>query len=246
MLARFSIALLLAGSLSIPICYAQEEDSVPEKDSSAGLPKQYAATHLVGSDTVSPDKKMAVIYPKEDDEKGKDYLVSLKPFKILTALDTKWPYFAHESHGGLRAQWAADNSTVLVTLDSKWGPGDVFLYEIQGGKVTRSTNLTDKVHELLKPDYDQVKPEPYNDEFDFIFDDDMVDTGKGDANDEMPQQFKLEGATVVVNAGATTDPKHIGGLKAWDAKFTGTWDIAQGKFTEQKVKRIFGGKRKDD
>jgi hypothetical protein len=227
------------------VFFAQEEDAVAQKDSSAGLPKPYVATHLVASGTLSPDKKMAVIYPKEDDEKGKDLLVLLKPFKVLTALDTKWPYFAHQSNSGIRTQWALDSSAVLVLIDSKWGPGDVFLYEMHEGKVTRSTDLSAKVHDLLKPDYDKVKPEPYNDNFDFIFDSDMVEGSSKDEGD-LPQEFKLNGSTVEVNAAVTTDPKHIGGLKAWDAKFKGVWDIPQAKFTSQKVTRVFGGVRKDD
>jgi hypothetical protein len=233
-------------ALVLPTVLAREEDAPKEKDSSAGLPKQYASKYLIASSTISPDKKLAVIYPNNaDDEKAKDYLVSLKPFKILTPLATKWPYFAHQSNAGLRAEWSPDDSVALVTIDSKWGPGDVFLYEISDGKVVRSTNLTDKVSALLKPDYDKVKPEPYNDSIEFIFDSDMVEGSNKDSGD-LPQEFKLNGSIVVVNTAATTDPKHIGGIKAWDARIKGVWDIPQATFTSQKVTRVFGGKRKDD
>lgn len=246
MFRRILLIASLFSLFAVGFLPAQEDDVIAEKDSSAGLPKPYANTHFIASNTVSPDQKMAVIYPKEDDEKSKDILVSLKPFKILAELDTKWPYFAHQSNSGISAQWAPDNSVVLVTLESKWGPGDMFLYEMRDGKVTRTTNLLSKINELLKPDYDKAKPEPYNDQIDFILDDDMVEQGRGDSDRPAPQCTLNGSSTVQVKAGATTDPKHIGGIKAWDAKFDGTWDIAQAKFTSAKVKRIFAGKRKDD
>jgi hypothetical protein len=240
-----AVALLVFGLACRPLV-AQEEDSIEERDTSAGLPKQYADKYLIASSTISPDKKMAVIYPKEDDEKGKDYLVALKPFHILGTLETPDPYFAHRSHGGISAEWSQDNSVALVTLESKWGPGDVFVYEIHDGKLTRSTNLLSKIHDLLKPDCDKVKPDAYNDSYQFIFDDGTAAGDQGDSAEPIKQCILDGTARVKIKAGATTDPKHIPGIKAWDAKFDGTWDIAQAKFTSSKVTRIFGGKRKDD
>lgn len=224
--------------------FAEDEDAPEERDSSTGLPREYTSKYLIASTTISPDQKMAVIYPKEDDEKGKDYLVALKPFKILTTLATQDPYFAHRSHAGIGAEWSKDNTVALVTLESKWGPGDVFLYELHDAKLTRSTNLLGKIHDLLKPDFAKVKPEGYNDAYAFIFDDDLIARSGGD---QSAKQCVLKGSEqVIVKAGATSDPKHIPGIKAWDAKFEGVWDIAQAKFTSEKVTRVFGGKRKDD
>lgn len=243
MFGRYAAVTILCLGLASR-AFAQEEDSAEEHDSLAGLPRDYASKYLVASATLSPDQKMAVIYPKEDeDEKGKNLLVVLKPFQTLTALETKTPYFAHQSHGGIRAQWSKDNAVALVTLESKWGPGDVFLFEFREGKLERSTNLLGKIREELQPDYQKVKPEPYNDSIDFIFDDDMVGGGEG----ELSQQCMLdEAGQVRVKAAATTDPKHIGGIKAWEAKFDGVWDIAQARFISAKVTRKFGGVRKDD
>lgn len=227
--------------------WAEEDDSAEAHDSSAGLPKDYAGKYLVASSTLSPDKNMAVIYPKDsEDEKARDYLVALKPFKILAPLATDYAYFAHQSHGGISAEWSKDSSVAVVTLESKWGPGDVFLYEIHDGKVARATDLLKKIRDLLRPDYEQVKPEPYNDLFPFIFDDDMLGGGEADSSQPV-RQCALDGAQQVrVKAAATTDPKQIGGIKAWDAKFEGVWDIPQAKFTSEKVTRAFGGVRKDD
>lgn len=233
----FLIALVSAG-LSARLC-AAEEDSAGA-DSSAGLPKKYADGYLVAAGTVSHDKNFAVIYPKmEPNEKSgadsrKDYLVQLKPFKILGAIETDSPHFEHKNHGGISADWAKDDSVVLVTLASKWGPGDVFLYEVAEGSLKRSTNLLAKVRELLAPDFADAKPAHYNDGVDFIFEGDGTDV------------CRLDGNRVRINALATTDPKHIGGVKAWDARVEAVWNVKRGGFESKMVSRLFAGVRKQE
>jgi hypothetical protein len=101
--------------------------------------------------------------------KRKDYLITLNPFSIVHALETKYPYFQNESHGGLGAEWSNDSSVALITLDGKWGPRDIFLVELRDGKLSRMTNILKKAHDLLLPDYRKFKGAKYNDEFDFIF-----------------------------------------------------------------------------
>ncbi len=230
---------------SVFICLSTllaQEDSTQAEDTSAGLPEQYA-DFLIASASLSPDKKIAVIYPKmtvctDEPENGtenrcKDYLVALQPFQILTALETKWPDFQNKNHGGMTVVWSKDGTAVLVTLDSKWGPGDIFLYEIRDGKLTRSTNLLGKVDALLVPDFKKSKADPYNDNFDFTF-----------VVEETPLCQFADSTHVRIRGTATTDPKDIPGIKAWDGAVEATWDIPQAKFTSQKVTRKFAGVRK--
>jgi hypothetical protein len=114
------------------------------------------------------------------------------------------------------------------------GPGDIFLLEFRGEKLERMTNLLAKSHELLLPDYRKAKLEPYNDNFDFVFEEES----------ESAPTCRLDGTKFVrVDAKATTDPKHLPGTRAWDARFRATWDISQGKFTSKKVTRLFAGVR---
>jgi len=218
---------------------AQEQEGA---DTSRGLPAQYA-DFLIASSTVSPDGKYAVIYPTSElcddpkpgaDDRCKNYLVALKPFAILTTLATKWPEFKNKSHGGISATWKPDSSAALVTLDSKWGPGDIFLYELHDGTLTRSTNLLKKAHDLLLPDYRQAKSGRYNDYFDFIFENE----------DDVPIcEFTNDRARVRIRGHATTDPKGIDS-RIWRGAVEAIWDIAQAKFTAQKIIRVAGGKRK--
>ena len=222
-----------------PLALVSAEND-PENDSSAALPKEYAGEYLLAESTLSPDKTTGVIYPRtglcddESDKRCKDFLVYLKPFKILATLDTPYPYFQHESHGGVSAAWMNDKSAALVTLDRKWGPGEIFLYEFKDGQLVRSTNLLRKIHELLEPDFRKAKSAHYNDDVDFIFE-----------NEDKPM-VEFKGSTVQIHATATTDPKGIPGEKAWDGEVEAVWDIPLAKFTKQRVKRLFAGVRKGD
>jgi hypothetical protein len=221
-------------SCGFSILAADEEPEAPGEDSSAGLPEQYARNYSIASSTVSPDKKVAVIYPTLKAEEAaedanhpvKDYIVALQPFTILGELQTKYPYFQNESNGGVSAEWADDSSVALITLDGKWGPHDVFLLEFRDGKLARTTNVLAKAHDLLLADYRKSKAEPYNDNFDFIFD------------SEDGAVFKLDGANrVVIDGEVTTDPKGLS-ERRWSAQLKAVWDVSQGKFTSQKITRI--------
>jgi hypothetical protein len=214
---------------------ADQESEATGEDSSTGLPEQYAKNYLIAGSTISPDKKFAVIYPTlqaeeaaEDanhPERIKDYIVALQPFTLLGELQTKYPYFQNESHGGISAEWSDDSSLGLITLDGKWGPHDVFLLESRDGRLARTTNILRKAHDLLVPNYRKSKAEPYNDIFDFIFD------------GEDGPVFKLDGANrVIVDGDAVTDPKGISEHR-WSAHLKAVWDVSQGKFTSQKIEQ---------
>ena len=237
-----AIQKVAAGGEKTPLVAGQQVEAREETDSEAdtaeGLPEKYAKNYLLAQSTLSPDKKFAIIYPTKDDEEfpgGANYLVSLKPFAVLTKLETKRPYFKNESHGGLTVEWSDDGSVALITLEAKWGPGDIFLVELKNGKLTRTTNLLGKMHDLLLPDYKSAKAGRYNDYYDFVFE------------SEEDAICQLDGAQKVqINALATTDPKGADEGRVWDGRLIATWDIAQGKFTSQKVAREFAGVRKHE
>lgn len=216
---------------------ADEESEHEGEDSSAGLQDEFAKDYLISRNTISPDKKFAVIYPTLEAEEAanqanhperiKNYLVALQPFAVIRPLETKWPYFQNESHGGLKAAWSDDSSVALITLDGKWGPRDVFLVELHAGKLSGMTNIAQKAHDLLLPNYQKAKAVRYNDLFDFVF---VEDTS-----------FKLQGTSrVVINASAETSPNLMSENlrprdRAWRGHVEAVWDIAQEKFTSEKV-----------
>src|SRR4030095_4573575 len=89
---------------------ADEEPEAAGEDSSAGLPDDCAKNYLIARNTISPDKKLAVIYPTLEVEEAaedanhperiKDHIVVLQPFAVLGELETKYPYFQNQNHGG--------------------------------------------------------------------------------------------------------------------------------------------------
>jgi hypothetical protein len=225
MIFRVAILAGLGGMLCAGSALAEEEY---QKDSAKGLPPEYAKHYLIARNTVSADQKFGVIYPTlefSESADAKDLFVALKPFKVLAPLPTDDPYFAHKSNGGIAADWSGEVSAALITLDSKWGPGDVFLVELSGDKVKRITNLLEEARKLLSPKFraTKPKPEPYNDALEFIFEEEEG----GVCN------FEPKGM-VRVYAKATNDPK--GDLeKRWKVLLDAKWDIAQAKFVSQKV-----------
>jgi hypothetical protein len=136
---KLFLTLVVMIGCGLSILAADEEPEAAGEDSSAGLPEQYAKDYLVARNTISPDKKLAIIYPTLEAEEAaddanhperiKDYIVSLQPFALTKPLDTKWPYFQHESNGGISAQWS-DRMTVQSPSSPSTvngGPQDVFL-----------------------------------------------------------------------------------------------------------------------
>jgi sugar lactone lactonase YvrE len=195
-----------------------EEEAESETDSSTGLPEKYAKNYLIARSTISPDKKFAVIYPTDDyyqsADNAKDYVVALQPFRILGALQAEEPYFQHQSHGGISAEWSDDSSVALITLDGKWGPRDVFLVEFHNGKPSRMTNIQRKVRDLLPPD---------NRKAIFIEDEDTT--------------FQLDGTSrVVIDAEVNTSPNDLSlSPDTWRGHVEATWDVKQAKFTSKEV-----------
>jgi hypothetical protein len=220
------MGLALGGGV---VLAAEPDAEGDKKDSAEGLPDKYATNYLVARSTMSRDKKFAVIYPTLDfseSKEAKDFLVALAPFSVLGALPTKDPYFQNRNHGGISAQWSEDNSVALITLESKWGPGDVFVVELAGGKVKRTTNVLQKVTQLLQPKFRAAMPkkEAYNGNYQFVF----------EPGDDYEPCTLGGSKTVELNLSATNDPKSIS-EHPWRARVRAEWDIAKAKFTKQKI-----------
>lgn len=212
---------LAAGTLGAP-----EE----KEDSAEGLPEEYAKNYLIARSTASRDGKFAVIYPTlefSESKEAKDLLVALDPFSVLATLPTEDPHFQSKNHGGISAQWSEDESVALIILESKWGPGDVFVVEMAGGKVKRTTNVLQKLTQLLLPKFRAAMPKKkaYNDNYQFVF----------ESGDDYEPCTLGGSKTVELNLSATNDPKSISD-HPWRARVKAKWDIAAAKWGMVKIK----------
>jgi hypothetical protein len=191
------------------------------EDVSTGLPSQYAKNYLIAASTLSLDKKFAVIYPREDEEtfpKGKNYVVSLRPFAIVGLVSPELLYFQHESNAEIAATWSNDNSVAVVSRDARWGPSEVILLELGGGKVTRATDFVPKLAKLLRPAYRKSRPDAPPWELTFV---DVTATIEG------ARQITID-AEAHSSVGYTEHPVWVGHLKA-------TWNIGQTRFISEKA-----------
>jgi hypothetical protein len=244
------ILIVAASCLIWPFALlAAEADSNSENDSPALLPKEMSGNYLIAAGATAPNKKFGLVYPRfdlcygqsDDDLKArcKDYLVALRPFRILCELETRSPHFEHKNNGGMTAVWSKDSSVALVTLEGKWGPDGIFLYELRDGRLLRSTNLLGKIHQALATDFRKSKADRYNDNYDFVF------QRPTDRDGQQLRSGQLEGSSRIrIHVMATTDPKKVPGQNSWDGRFEGIWDISAEKFASQKVTRLFAGDRR--
>jgi hypothetical protein len=200
-----------------------------------GYPDTFSLDYILEKDTLSPNGKFGFIYPdaviyETDESLARNFIVALDPPQILALLDVKSPEHENKSHGGHSIEWSSDSSVALLTLESKWGPGDFILVELQNGRVKRLTQLGAKIRQLFKPDYERTGH--HN------LDDITLEYQESEA-----EFCKLEGSTLVrIDAYATSDPKGFDS-DIWRARLRATWDIGKGKFTQQKVTRSSSGKR---
>jgi hypothetical protein len=199
-----------------------------------GYPDAFSLDYILEKDTLSPNGKYGFIYAdvvlyEMDERLARNFIVALDPPQVLAVLDVESPDFENKSHGGHSIEWSSDSSVALVTLESKWGPGDFILVEIQNGRVKRMTDLGTRIRQLFKRDYERTRRHD-QDYLTFEY-------------QESEAEFcKLEGSKFVqIDAYATNDPKGFE-EDIWRARLRATWDIANGKFTQQKVTRI---KRED-
>src|SRR5215469_2593301 len=105
-----------------------------------GYPDAFALGYKLAENSVSPDGKYGVIYCNNPDivtEAARNFLVALKPYRILAVVDE----FSYRDRTELKTEWTKDSSTVLVDVAGKWGSSGYTLFELHDGRVTKQTDL---------------------------------------------------------------------------------------------------------
>jgi hypothetical protein len=193
-----------------------------------GCPDAFALGYKLAEGSVSPDGKYGVIYCNDPDivtEGAHNFLVALKPFRILAVVDE----FSYRDRTELKTEWTKDSSAALVEVAGKWGPIGFTLFELRDGRVTRQTNLYAQIQRLLKPDFRKAKVTPYNDYFHFILDAQAV-------NQERGTRIDADGQRIHVDVRATSNPKPMDPpIKTWGGELEAVWSIPEARWLTQKV-----------
>jgi len=193
----------------------------------ADAPAEYRADYLLAPSSISPNKKLAFIYPKEGDEFPTDpesgtadnYLVTLDPFRIVGPLPVG--YFEEINHKGLSVKWAKDSSAAVIVSEGKWSPRCVIAFEVKEGQIAHQRELSQAVSDFLQVDYNNCAP------------DDFMEIA-------LSGSWKLNPKNkVIVKCVSDSNGKGISGKKSWRARFEGLWSVAKEKWLQKRVTPVF-------
>jgi hypothetical protein len=191
---------------------AQDRDfTVEGRELPADAPDRYREDYLIAP-SISPNKKLALIYPKEGDEfgtqdepeTGDNYLVALNPFRILGPLPVG--YFENINYKLLSVNWAKDSSAAVIVNGGRWSPRCVIAFEVKQGQILHQRELSQAVSDFLQVDYNKCAPEDF-----------MEIALSGSWNLNAKNQ-------VVVKCVSDSNGKGIPGKKSWRARFEGLWE----------------------
>ena len=97
----------------------------------AGVPQGY----VVGTESVSPNGRFAILYPVRGDNDADlppNLLVCLAPYSVLTRIGTEGGRWEGARDQPL-AKWNG-NSIVAIWIAARWGMEDLAIYEIESGR----------------------------------------------------------------------------------------------------------------
>ena len=193
----------------------------------ADAPTEYREDYLLAPSSNSPNKKLALIYPKEGDEfptrpesgTADNYLVALDPFRIVGPLPVG--YFEEINYKGLSVNWAKDSSAAVIVSQGKWSPRCVIAFEVKEGQIVHQRELSQTVSDFLQVDYDKCAP------------DDFMEIA-------LSGSWKLNAKNqVIVKCVSNSNGKGIPGKKSWRARFEGIWSVADEKWLQKRVTPVF-------
>jgi hypothetical protein len=151
----------LLGSMNQAVRGDQDEEATIEFHGPAvrpGYPDPFAIAYILRKNTLSPDRRYGVIFPKLllalEGPDAPDFVVDRQNSTILGAVEVNEsvkPYYEHSPYGGLTVWWSPDSAAALIGIDAKWKPGALVVIEIKDGAIERQTDLSGQVEKLFSP-----------------------------------------------------------------------------------------------
>ncbi|HEV2715855.1 MAG TPA: hypothetical protein VGU64_11375 [Terriglobales bacterium] len=183
---------------------------------------------------MSPDGKYGVIYADSDevgDEVARDFLVALKPFRILAANEGRaYRTYHGYSRDGMTVEWAKDSSAALVTVEGKWGPVGFTLFELHDGRVTRQTDLFPQIERLLQPGLQQAKIKSVASYVE------ASSGGVGITLEENDSHIDADGRRIHFDLSGTSNPKPMEPpIDTWHGHLEAVWSIPEARWLTHKL-----------
>ncbi len=199
-----------------------------------GYPDAFAFGYKLAEDSASPDGKYGVIHADSGeiaDEIARDFLVALKPFRILAANEGR-AYRTYHGHSpdGMTVEWAKDSSAALVTVEGKWGPVGFTLFELHDGRVTRQTDLFPQIERLLQPGLRQSKIKMIAS---YVW---ASSGGVGITLEENDSHIDADGRRIHFDLSGTSNPKPMEPpIDTWHGHLVAVWSIPEARWLTHKL-----------
>lgn len=185
----------------------------------AGLPDGYE----MGEETRSPDGRYALLYPDRNvaDKAPPNLLVQLDPYKVLAEIRPGVPQGATME---VSAEWSG-NSTVAIPQYRQWGLTGLWVYELEGDKVTRVHPVLDEARKIFRRDIQERLLKKYPQEAETI----LFVSGEDAAS--RSADFTFRGRKLTLDLFADNKPNLAPGPH-WTARLKAVWNLDSGKFEE--------------
>ena len=189
----------------------------------AGVPKGY----VVGTESVSPNGRFAVLYPVRGDNDADlppNLLVCLAPYAVLTRIGTEGGRW-EGARGQPLAKWNGD-SVVAIWWAQKWGIEDLAIYEIEADEIKQIQPVWRQVRMLFDQDFQKRFLKEYPDEKGSG----VIFVSQNDVTAGKPE-FEFKGRKLLLNLFADNKP-NLSTTPHWTASLHAVWNLDKADFDE--------------
>src|SRR5882724_6200564 len=182
----------------------------------AGVPKGY----VVGTESVSPNGRFAILYPVRGDKDADlppNLLVCLAPYAVLTTIGSEGGRW-EGARGQPLAKWNG-NSIVAIWIAARWGMEDLAIYEIEADEIKRIQPVWRQVRMLFDRDFRERFLSKYPDEKGSG----VIFVSKGEGPDSKPE-FEFKGRKMLLNLFADNKP-NLSTTPHWTASLHAVWNL---------------------
>jgi hypothetical protein len=182
----------------------------------AGIPKGY----VVGTESVSPNGRFAILYPVRGDNDADlppNLLVCLAPYSVLTRIGTEGGRWEGARDQPL-AKWNG-NSIVAIWFAARWGMEDLAIYEIEADEIKRIQPVWRQVRILFDRDFRERFLSKYPDEKGSG----VIFVSQNDVTAGKPE-FEFKGRKMLLNLFADNKP-NLSTTPHWTASLHAVWNL---------------------